>query len=236
LGFSRSQWGGNLAYLNEMADECARSPVLRGHRFMLAYGLVYEFLQSAELCRGFVRTWNVGLEAFDPKLLKGDSKGINRDAERIYEALELARKLDYRLYISGILGLPGTTLEKLRTEVAMWLKMAEEYRDIITTVSVAPPSLIPGSRMYWDAFQALPEVRSWHGEILPSRRLTELYVREATDVGLPDIEAAVNDVGRAVIALGKGHGDMKFGGYMFGGRDYEEAAERALLDSICSRL
>lgn len=45
---------------------------------MLAYGLIYEFLQSAELCKGFVKTWNVGLEAFDPKLLKGNSKGINK--------------------------------------------------------------------------------------------------------------------------------------------------------------
>ncbi len=236
LGFSTGQWGDSSTYLNEMAEACARSPVLSKHRFMLAYGLVYEFLQTAPLCKGFVRTWNVGLEAFDPRLLKDDSKGINRDAERIYEALELARSLDYRLYISGILGLPGTTVAKLRKEVDDWLKMAETYRDLITTVSIAPPGLIPGSRMYWDAFSDYREVRTWHGETLPARRLTELYVRRTTEVELADVEAAIDDIGRGVIALGRGRGEMKFGGHMLGGRDAEEAAERRLLDAICESL
>jgi radical SAM superfamily enzyme YgiQ (UPF0313 family) len=236
LGFSQSQWGGSSTYLDEMAEACSASPILRGHRFMLAYGLVYEFLQSAQLCSGFVRTWNVGLEAFDPKLLKEDSKGINRDAERIYQALELARKLDYRLYISGILGLPGTTHRTLHSEVENWLTMAETYRDIITTVSIAPPGLIPGSRMYWDTFNAYPQVRSWHGEILPSRRLTDLYIRENTDVTLTDVEAAINDVGQGVLTLGKDHGEMKFGGHMLGGQDPEESKEHHLLNDICTHL
>lgn len=121
LGFSRAQWSGDIGYLDELAERCAASPVLRDHRFLLAYGLVFEFLQSAKLCQGFVRTWNVGLEAFDPKLLKGDSKGINKGPDRVYEALELAQELDYKIYASGILGLPGTTRKQLHEEVDSWL-------------------------------------------------------------------------------------------------------------------
>ncbi|KRV51472.1 hypothetical protein AQ490_01580 [Wenjunlia vitaminophila] len=236
LGFSRDQWSGASSYLDDLAERCAASPVLNGHRFMLAYGLVFEFLQSAELCKGFVRTWNVGLEAFDPKLLKGDSKGINKGPDRVFEALELAQQLDYKLYISGILGLPGTTLAMLRAEVDNWLSLAETYRDSVTTISVAAPGVIPGSRMYWESFQSHPEVRASHGEIIPARRLTELYVRENTEVTLADVEAAIAEVGRGVIALGRQRGHMKFGGYMLGGVDEQEAAEQRQLDEICARL
>ncbi|MBF6329594.1 B12-binding domain-containing radical SAM protein [Nocardia transvalensis] len=236
FGFSRDQWGGDISYLDELAEACAASPVLRDYRFMLAYGLVYEFIQSAPLCKGFIRTWNVGLEAFDPKLLKGDSKGINKGPDRVHEALELARDLDYKLYASGIMGLPGTTLSLLRTEVDNWLALAETYRDQITTISVAAPGIIPGSRMYWETYQSHPSVRAWHGEMLPTRRLTELYVRENTEVELADVEAAITEVGRGVIALGLERGDMKFGGYMLGGTDEDEAAERRLLDGICARI
>ncbi|UNO40264.1 hypothetical protein [Streptomyces sp. MST-110588] len=236
FGFSRDQWSGEIGYLDELAQACAASPVLRGHRFMLAYGLVFEFLRSAELCKGFIRTWNVGLEAFDPKLLKGDSKGINKGPDRMYEALELARKLDYKLYASGIMGLPGTTKELLRSEVDNWLSLAETYRDSITTISVAAPGVIPGSRMYWDSFNSDPEVRAAHGEIIPARHLTELYIREHTDVELADVEAAIAEVGRGVISLGEEHGHMKFGGYMLGGKDEDEEAERAQLDALCASL
>jgi radical SAM superfamily enzyme YgiQ (UPF0313 family) len=236
LGFSRAQWSGDIGYLDELAERCAASPVLRDHRFLLAYGLVFEFLQSAKLCQGFVRTWNVGLEAFDPKLLKGDSKGINKGPDRVYEALELAQELDYKIYASGILGLPGTTRKQLHEEVDSWLSLAETYRDTITTVSVAAPGVIPGSRMYWESFRTHPEVRAAHGEIIPARRLTELYVRENTEVELVDVEAAIADVGRGVIALGRERGHMKFGGYMLGGVDDDEAAERRLLDEICAQL
>jgi radical SAM superfamily enzyme YgiQ (UPF0313 family) len=203
---------------------------------MLGYGLIFEFLQSAELCKGFVRTWNVGLEAFDPRLLKGDSKGINKGPDRVYEALELARQLDYRLYISGIMGLPGTTLKMLRSEAENWLAMAEAYRDSITTISVAAPAIIPGSRMYWEMYRENAEVRAAHGEIIPARRFTELYVRNNTEVELADVEAAIADVGRGVIELGRHRGHMKFGGYMLGGLDEDEAAERRLLDQICTVL
>ena len=234
LGFSQDQWEGNMTYLDDMAAACAASPVLREHRFMLAYGLVYEFLQSAELCKTFVRTWNVGLEAFSPKLLKANSKGINKGPDRIGDALELARKLDYKLFASGIMGLPGTTLESLRNEVDKWLEMAETYSDLITSISVAPPGIIPGSRMYWDSYQSSAQVRAWHGEILPARRLTTLYIKENTEVELSDVEAAINELRQSVHALG--HGGMKFGGYMLGGHDEDEAAEEELLKEICAQL
>jgi radical SAM superfamily enzyme YgiQ (UPF0313 family) len=126
---------------------------------MLACGLVSEFLEPADLCKGFVRTWNVGLEAFDPRLLKNDSKGVNRGPEHA-EALEVARQLDFKLYLSGILGLPGTTLTDLRREVDNWLVLAEAYQGNVTTVSVAAPALVPVSRMYRDGFVSTRELRS----------------------------------------------------------------------------
>lgn len=228
LGFSSTQWGSHSSYLDQLAEGCANSQVLRDRRFMLAYGLVSEFLQAADLCKGFLRTWNVGIEAFDPKLLRGDSKGINRNAEHILEALELARALDYRLYVSGILGLPGTTLTKLATEVDHWIELLEAHGDLITTISVAAPALVPGSRMYWEAYQNSAEVRSWHGEILPCRRLTEWYIERHTDVTLADVEAALDDLGRAVISDGR----VKFGGYMLGGSDEEEENERRIISEL----
>jgi radical SAM superfamily enzyme YgiQ (UPF0313 family) len=236
LGFSRTQWNGATSYLDELAEKCSRSPVLKHERFMLAYGLIFEFLQAAELCRGFVRTWNVGLEAFDPRLLKNNSKGINKGPDRMYEALELARKLDYRLYVSGIMGLPGTTLKLLRSEAENWLVIAEEYQDLITTVSVAAPGIIPGSRMYWEMYNSNSDIRAAHGEILPTRRFTQLYLRQNTDVELADVEAAITEVGCGVMELGRGRGQMKFGGYMLGGLDEDEAAERDVLDKICNQL
>lgn len=236
LGFSQDQWGGEFSFLNELAEACDRSDILRPHRFMLAYGLVSEFLHSAELCKGFVRTWNVGLEAFDPKLLKNNSKGINRGSELIYEALELSKKHDYKLYLSGILGLPGTTRATLRTEVDNWLALAETYSDQITTVSVAAPAIIPGSRMYWDSYNTIPAVKAWHGEIVPSRKLTELYIQKNTEVSLADVEAALAELGRNIILIGQKGGHMKFGGYMFGGVDGDEAMERRLLDDIFAEL
>ncbi|MFH8789256.1 B12-binding domain-containing radical SAM protein [Streptomyces roseoverticillatus] len=236
FGFSRGQWSGEIDFLDELAEACANSAVLRDHRFMLAYGLIFEFLQSAKLCQGFIRTWNVGLEAFDPRLLKGDSKGINKGPDRVYAALELAQDLGYKLYISGIMGLPGTTRSMLRSEVDKWLSLAETYRDSITTISVAAPGVIPGSRMYWESFTSDPVVRACHGEIIPARRLTERYVREHTEVELADVEAAIADVGRGVITLGGQQGQMKFGGYMLGGLDEDEAAEQRLLDAICAQL
>ncbi|MGK5550591.1 B12-binding domain-containing radical SAM protein [Actinomadura kijaniata] len=236
FGFSSDQWDGSISYLNDMAEACAKSPILRDHRFMLAYGLVYEFLQSAELCKGFIRTWNVGLEAFDPKLLKGDSKGVNKGPERIGEALELAQSLDYKLFASGILGLPGTTLKDLRQEVDSWLSMAETYGDLLTSVSVAAPGIIPGSRMYWESYNAHPQVRAWHGEILPARRLTSLYIRENTDVELEDVEAAIMDLRNGILQLNGPSEHIKFGFYMLGGRDEEEAEEYRILDEICAQL
>ena len=135
LGFSSNQWRGQSSFLDQLAERCAASPVLSRQRFLLAYGLVPEFLNSAELSRGFVRTWNVGVEAFDPQLLKADSKGVNKGTEQVIEAFELARQLDYRIYVSGILGLPGTTMSKLRREVEQWLALVDAFGDIITTVS-----------------------------------------------------------------------------------------------------
>ncbi len=236
LGLSRGQWNGEIGYLDEMAEACSRSPILRRERFMLGYGLIYEFLQSAELCQGFMRTWNVGLEAFDPGLLKGDSKGINLGPDRVHEAFELARKLDYRLYVSGILGLPGTTLGLLRSEVESWLAIAETYQDLITTISVAAPGVVPGSRMYWDMHHDNVEVRAVHGEVLPSRRLTEMFIRQHTEVELADVEAAIAEIGRGVIGLGRHNRRVKFGGYMLGGLDDDETAEQRLLNGICAEL
>jgi hypothetical protein len=236
LGFSRNQWSGELSFLDDLAAACAQSAVLSSQRFMLAYGLIYEFLQAAELCQGFVQTWNVGLEAFDYKLLKGDSKGINRGPDAVLEAIELARKLDYKLYISGILGLPGTTLATLRSEVDNWLALTEEMADSITTVSVSAPAVIPGSRMYWECYQDNADVRAWHGEMIPVKRLTELYIRTNTEVELADVEAALTDLGGAVISIGERGSQVKFGGYMLGGVDAEEMRERALLDEIVGGL
>jgi hypothetical protein len=232
LGFSRDQWGGEFSFLDELAVACDRSPVLREHRFMLAYGLVPEFLSAAELCQGFVRTWNVGIEAFSPRLLKADSKGINRGHEQTMQALDLARALDYRLYISGILGLPGTTVDVLKSEVDSWMELVESYQDIITTVSVAAPAIIPGSRMYWSLYQEDPAVRAVHGELLPNRRLTETYIERNTEVTLADVEAAVADLGRAVLATERTPLPVKFGGYMFGGVDDTEETERRLLHQL----
>ncbi|MFE7750948.1 B12-binding domain-containing radical SAM protein [Streptomyces sp. NPDC057428] len=236
LGMSKAQWGGNISFLDDLAEACAGSEILRGQRFMLAYGLVYEFLQSAELCKGFVKTWNVGIEAFDPKLLKGNSKGINKGPDRVFEALELAQSLDYKMYLSGILGLPGTTLRQLKEEVNNWLSMAETFSGSITTISVAAPAIIPGSRMYRDAFNQHAAVREWHGELLPIRKLSELYIRENTEVELADVEAALTDLGRGVIALDNSGANIKFGGYMLGGVDHEESYERRQLQEIFTQL
>lgn len=232
LGFSADQWGGRFTFLDELAAACAASPVLRDHRFLLAYGLVPEFLRSAELCQGFVRTWNVGLEAFSPHLLKADSKGINRGQEQTVQALDLARKLDYRLYVSGILGLPGTTVDLLRSEVESWAEITSAYQEIITTVSVAAPAIIPGSRMYWELYNEDAAVRSRHGELLPNRRLTELYLARNTSVTLADVEAALTDLGTAVVATERSPSPVKFGGYMFGGVDDTERTELRLLHDL----
>jgi radical SAM superfamily enzyme YgiQ (UPF0313 family) len=232
LGFSREQWRGEFSFLDDLAEACDRSPVLRGHRFMLAYGLVREFLSSAPLCQGFVRTWNVGIEAFNPKLLKADSKGINGGHQQTMEAFDLARRLDYRLYISGILGLPGTTMELLDAEVKNWVELTHMYQEIITTVSVAAPAIIPGSRMYWELFNADPAVRDWHGELLPNRLLTERYIARNTDVTLADVEAALADLAGAVVSTEQSRHPVKFGGYMFGGVDATETHERRLLDEL----
>lgn len=236
LGMSKSQWGGEFTLLDDLAVACSESPILQNKRFLLAYGLVYEFLNSAELCKGFVRTWNVGLESFDPKLLKGNSKGINKGPDRIHEALELAKSLDYKLYLSGILGLPGTTMRQLRQEVDNWLAIAEEYAGQVTTISVAAPAIIPGSRMYFDSYKSDPRVRQWHGELLHTRRLSELYIERNTEVTLRDVEAALGELGRGVIALDNTGANIKFGGYMMGGVDDAEAREMNLLNNAMKFL
>lgn len=231
LGMSRNQWGGEFTLLDDLALACSESSILQNKRFLLAYGLVYEFLNSAELCKGFVRTWNVGIESFDPKLLKGNSKGINKGPDRIYEALELAKNLDYKLYLSGILGLPGTTMRQLRKEVDDWLAIAELYAGRVTTISVAAPAIIPGSRMYFDSYNSDSRVREWHGELLPIRRLSELYIEQNTEVTLRDVEAALHELGKGVIALDNSGANIKFGGYMMGGVDDTEAREMNLLNN-----
>jgi len=236
LGMSKSQWGGEFTLLDDLALACSESKILQDKRFLLAYGLVYEFLTSAELCKGFVRTWNVGLESFDPQLLKGNSKGINKGPDRIYEALELAKSLDYKLYLSGILGLPGTTMRQLKEEVANWLAIAEAYAGQVTTISVAAPAIIPGSRMYFDSYNSDPRVREWHGELLHTRRLSEIYIEQNTEVTLKDVEAALNELGKGVIALDNSGANIKFGGYMMGGVDETEAREMNLLNNAMKFL
>lgn len=237
LGFSQQQWDGSFDFLDQLAAACARSPILHSQRFMLAYGLVAEFMQAAHLCQGFVRTWNVGIESFDPQLLKNDSKGINHGPEAILRAFELARSLDYRVYVSGIIGLPGTTLPQLHQEVQNWLALAETYQDILTTVSVALPALIPGSRMYYEAYQESATVRDWHGEYIPCRKLTERYIDQHTAVTMADVEAAVTEIGQGVLTIAQnGHNPIKFGGYMYGGVDETEHTEQTLLDSIMVHL
>ncbi len=237
LGFSKNQWQGTFAFLDQLAEACENSSVLRSHRFMLAYGLVSEFIKSAEICKGFIRTWNVGIETFDSKLLKSASKGINRGKEHIYDALELARELDYRLYVSGILGLPNTTVQSLAREVEDWLTFAEMYQDIVTTLSVSLPSVIPGSRMYWDIYNNQPEVREWHGEFIPCHKLSKLYIKKYTEVEIEDVQAALNDIAKGTLSIAQNGGNpLKFGGYMMGGIDAAEMKENELLKEIVAQL
>jgi radical SAM superfamily enzyme YgiQ (UPF0313 family) len=236
FGFSASQWDGSITYLDELAEACATSPILRSHRFMLCYGLIHEFLQSADLCKGFARTWNVGIESFSPTLLKEDSKGVNKGLPTTYEAFELAERLDYKLYVSGIFGLPGTTMKLLRSEVDNWLAIADRFDGSITTVSVAAPGIIPGSRMYHESYTRNGTVRALHGELIACRQLTKMYIEANTEVTLDDVEAAIADVGRGVIGIGARGSGMKFGGYMLGGKDTDESAERSLLDDLCTQL
>jgi radical SAM superfamily enzyme YgiQ (UPF0313 family) len=237
LGFSENQWGGQYHFLNDLAAALADSAILGTRRFMLCYGLVREFLASAELCKSFVRTWNVGIEAFDPVLLRSDSKGVNKDKDTILRAFELARSLDYRIYVSGILGLPGTTLPQLRREVDNWLSLAEEFQDVIMTVSVSLPAVLPGSRMYWDSIHSSSEFRSWHGELLPSLRMTESYIQRNSEISFADANAALVELGQGIIRLSQNGGNpVKFGGYMLGGKDDTEAAERAIFDNVLGRL
>lgn len=236
LGMSQNQWSGEFTLLDDLALACSESTVLQNKRFLLAYGLIYEFLNSAELCKGFVRTWNVGIESFDPKLLKGNSKGINKGPDRIDEALELAKNLDYKLYLSGILGLPGTTMRQLREEVDNWLAIADAYAGQVTTISVAAPAVIPGSRMYFDSYNSDSRVREWHGELLRIRRLSEIYIEQNTEVTLRDVEAALSELGRGVIALDNSGANIKFGGYMMGGVDTTEAREMNILNNAMKYL
>jgi len=237
LGFSSNQWRGQHSFLDELAEKCANSPILSRDRFMVAYGLITEFLKSAELCSGFLRTWNVGVEAFDAKLLKNDSKGVNHGLDQTLKAFDLARRLGYRLSVSGILGLPGTTAKLLSREIELWIELAQEYSDIITTVSVSLPAVIPGSRMYWECMQNLPAARELHGELLPCRRLSKLFVEASTQVAFEDVEAAIDEVGRGIISLANDQGvPVKFGGYVMGGRDSEESMERMLLNEMENRF
>jgi radical SAM superfamily enzyme YgiQ (UPF0313 family) len=232
LGFSTDQWKGDSDFLDRIAEACSHSPILSGKRFMLAYGLVSEFLKAAELCKGFVRTWNVGIESFDSVLLANDSKGINREKDHIFKALDLARHHKYRVYASGILGLPGTTLASLKQEVVNWVKLTEDFQDILTTVSVAMPAVIPGSRMYWELLQNDPQMKGYHGEIIPCHSLTELFITKNTDVSPGDVRSALQELGRSVILTTS----VKFGGYMMGGVDEEEELEWGLLRQVMSKV
>jgi radical SAM superfamily enzyme YgiQ (UPF0313 family) len=232
LGFSSGQWKDDSDFLDRIAEACSHSRILSGKRFLLAYGLVSEFLKAADLCKGFVRTWNVGIESFDPILLANDSKSINREKDHIFRALDLARNLKYRVYASGILGLPGTTLTSLKKEVSNWVKLTEDFQDILTTVSVALPAVIPGSRMYWDLLQSDAQMKRLHGELIPCNSLTESFITRNTEVSPADVRAALQDLGRCVILTSS----VKFGGYMMGGIDEEEELEWAYLRETISKL
>ncbi|MCB9076629.1 MAG: hypothetical protein H6631_03505 [Anaerolineaceae bacterium] len=228
FGFSSNQWKGEITYLDDLAEACANSPVLSQHRFLALYGLVREFIAAADLCKGFVRTWNVGIESFDAKILRNNSKGVNKNRDLIYEALELARSLDYRIKPTGIMGLPGTTLETLKREVENWLAFVEAYQEYIVSVAVSLPAIQPGSRMYWESYQQIPEVRKWHGELLPSRQLTEFYIKKYSDVTINDVEAALLDLRNGIDTIAQSGNPVSFGGYMMQG-DGQEDQERALL-------
>jgi hypothetical protein len=56
--------------------------------------------------------------------------------------------------------------------------------------------------MYWDTYLSSRELRELHGELLPSRRLSAIYVRENTHVQLEDVEAALTELGRGIIEIG----------------------------------
>jgi hypothetical protein len=127
-------------------------------------------------------------------------------------------------------------MKLLKTEVENWLSIAQRFESSITTVSVAAPGIIPGSRMYFESYTRDSKVREMHGEFVACRKLTEMYINANTEVTLDDVEAAIADVGRGVIGIGSHGSGMKFGGYMLGGRDTDESTERALLNRVCEQL
>jgi hypothetical protein len=90
--------------------------------------------------------------------------------------------------------------------------------------------------MYFDSYNSDPRVREWHGELLPTRRLSELYIKQNTEATLKDVEAALNELGRGVIALDNSGANIKFGGYMMGGVDDAEAREMTILNNAMKFL
>ena len=236
MGFTSTQWGGD-PFLDELREACSQSDILKGKRFLKMYGLVREFLESAPLHQPFCHTWNVGIEAFDPALLKGDSKGINPESEMLYEAMELARTLDFQVTPSGILGLPGTTLTALKQEVDNWLALVEEYKDVITLIGITLPGIIPGSRMYYELYSENDYVRRSHGELIPSRPLSKAYIESTTEVTIEDVEAALQDVARGIVAISEKYNTpIRVGINSLAGREDNIVEERRLLDEVMSSV
>ena len=233
-GIERGAWGDRLRSA-ELEDLVARRLVVQSPARGACHVCLGDVADRPQPAVVELRVGKLGVDA-----RSREEPGLEverRAAEAIHASLELARTLGYKLYVSGILGLAGTTLRRLREEVEHWLSLAETYQDSMTALAVSLPGVIPGSRMYWELYQSSPEVRGWHGEIVPCRRLTETFIARNTEVRLADVEAAVQDVARGVLGLAaNGRNPLKFGGYMLGGKDETEAAERALLDERIARL
>ena len=128
-------------------------------------------------------------------------------------------------------------MPQLRREVDNWLSLAEEFQDVIMTVSVSLPAVLPGSRMYWDSVHSSREFRSWHGELLPSLQMTEFYIQNNSEIAFADANAALVELGQGIIRISQNGGNpVKFGGYMLGGKDHAEVAENAIFNDVLGRL
>jgi len=234
MGFTSNQWDCN-PFLDHLARACADSKVLRNRRFLKMYGLVKEFLDSAQVHKNFCHTWNVGVEAFDPEILKNDSKGINSGTEELYQAMELAKDFGYKVTPSGIVGLPGTSLKSLKQEVYNWLAFIEAYKELIPLVMIALPGVIPGSRMYYSLFSKNKIVQKLHGESIPCRMLSKIYIESTTDVTIEDVEAAQQDIAKGIIMISQKYNtSIKVGANSMGGSDEHEKREIAILKQLIS--
>jgi hypothetical protein len=67
--------------------------------------------------------------------------------------------------------------------------------------------------------------------------MTEFYIQQNSEIAFADANAALLELGRGVIRISQNGGNpIKFGGYMLGGKDKDEIAERAIFKGVLERL